>query len=225
MSLDGSRAREALVLSTCLCALVVHAAVGCSADTAATQPARSSLSVPVRFDTSTPSDALLLWDIRGSSAYISYAWGRAALSDGKANIQLAGRPPSDAVNADFLGVAFVMIFPSGSLNRSGPFTAASEADRTEFAGLLGASTRHAVIFTDQAAARRIIDGFAADASPQTLERARQSWVFQFPDGYSCGKSLPPPAGGRRDDVFAPVDCAEFAIQPGSQDTLKFPDWT
>ncbi|HJK90497.1 MAG TPA: hypothetical protein RMH85_20900 [Polyangiaceae bacterium LLY-WYZ-15_(1-7)] len=76
--------------------------------------------------------------------------------------------------------------------------------------LLGATPRHAIIYRN-----------GVDASPDIPE---DDWVFDFPEGFSCGVAVPA-AEGETFDGFAPIDCSEVELRFGDLEEFDWVNWT
>jgi hypothetical protein len=161
-------------------------------------------------------DALLLWSGEGTD-YKGFVWGRAPVNGAAFTLNLAAPPPAEAMTSYGFGMARLLI-----ISRSLQLTEGRQFERVKndlLKRALGASERHMIFFLDRERANAWIDAMAdAGATPESLARSRESWIFDFPDGYACGV-------GRTDaDGYAPADCREVRIRLGSLDDFEFPDF-
>jgi hypothetical protein len=177
-----------------------------------------SLSVPVTGAVMAPAEAVVLWEVSSGSRDYAFAWGRAAVSAGRFELSLDEPPPAEAMNAYGLGVGVVATtlrpaaLPEGKL-----------PDAFDERQLTGLSDRHAIIYADHDAANAYIEANKAGASMEELQRARQHWLFDFPDGYSCGLGIPAPPG-EVFDSFVPQRCDNFEVHQGDVSTFVVTNW-
>jgi hypothetical protein len=211
---SSPRERSSLIaFGACL-----HAAVGCASDQT-DSGARAGLRVRAELldAPADAADAIVAWDVSSGPDYL-YVWGRAPLHAGRASLDLAGPPPSEASNSYGLAIGFVVVLRSANIAHTGKLT---KADETWLEQSLGASEQHAIMYVDHATAERAID---EQATPESADELRQHWLFDFSDGYSCGEARPPKSG-QFFDSYTPVDCSKLQIKPGTLSELEFPNWT
>jgi hypothetical protein len=167
------------------------------------------------------SEALVTWVVTSGQPDYSYVWGRAAVEGDSLQIVLRSRPPADALNKYGLGVGMILVAPRAAGLRDGM---QSEADEHLFDQISGASERHAIIYVDHDQANAYIDSMSSGASAGDVERAHEHWLFDFPQGYSCGEGRAAVAD-QGFDHYVPVDCSKVQVRLGDIDDFEFPNWT
>lgn len=199
------------------CAMLL-AACGGDADGSPT-----SLSITAQLG-STPreaSEVLVLWNVTSGSPDYIYLWGRANFEGDSFELALRQRPPADAINNYGLGVGYLLISPRSVGLPDGKLT----KDQVASLGTLsGGSERQAIIWVDHDQANARIDALAPMLTAEELERSRKHWLFDFPQGYSCGNGRPP-RDGETFDGYEPIDCDQIEMRLGDLEAFEFPNWT
>jgi hypothetical protein len=163
------------------------------------------------------SEVLVLWSVSSGSPDYLYEWGRASVRGSSVSFALHNRPPADALNDYGLGVGLLLLAPSSVDVPEGKLT---EDDAALLDKLTGADDRHAIIYVDHDRANAVLDAEPPDAG----DAGRDHWLFDFPNGYSCGEGREHPAD-ETFDYYVPVDCSAVKIEIKDPKTFEFPNWT
>jgi hypothetical protein len=147
------------------------------------------------------SKAAAIWSVSTGTDYL-FKFGDGTATSAALNMQLTTDAPAAALNGGAVGfgVAFVALYPSTAATLPDGMVSETQA----ITGIIGASSRHAIIFKAPGA-------------------AQVSWLSAFPDGYSCGVCVDNPAGF---DTFTPVACSQLVIDVSTDlGVLDFCNWT
>jgi hypothetical protein len=168
-----------------------------------------------------PSEALVLWGVSSGQPDYLYLWGRADVEHDSFKLALRGRPPAQAINSYGLGVGMIVIAARSAGLHDGM---QSKEDEPSLQQALGASEQQAIIYVDHDQADAYIESMSATTTAAEREHAREHWLFDFPEGYSCGTGRAA-RSGETFDAYVPVDCSEVRVRLGDLDTFEFPNWT
>ncbi len=151
--------------------------------------------------------ARILWVVSSGSPDYELLSASGTASPTGFEIDLEDPIPERALNTydDFrLGVGVVVAAEAGQTLITG------EIETDEQWEAIGAgSPRHAIIYVDGT----VPDDFEAD-----------SWVRDFPAGYSCGEGVAA-AEGETFESFRPIDCSEVVLRFGDVDDFDWVNWT
>jgi hypothetical protein len=148
--------------------------------------------------------AYLLWDLPNEDGAV-YRFGDAPLgAEGRFRIHLETAAPAAALTDEVVGVANVVVVPSGTEVPQGPVDA--DALQQLLPKITAATGTFAVI-------------------DHRKDAKNLPWLSAFPKGLACGRSRPvDPLKPKDARGFTPVDCSEVRLSPGLIDNVEFTPW-
>ena len=150
---------------------------------------------------------LVFWGVSATSPDYNYFFGEGTVNaeDMTFEVAFAEDPPSDALNADALGVGYIVLTTDSDLEEG---IVPQDYDYNS-QNILGAAASYGVVFTNDKTADIIIEGL--------------EWPQQFPKGYGVGKGIKIPNSDF--DGFEPVDPSVVEIVIDDLENLEFVNWT
>ena len=148
---------------------------------------------------------LVFWNVvtgEGDDYLYLFGEGTVNAEDMTFEIVFAEDPPADALNADALGVGYILLTTDSDLEEG---IIPQEYDLAQ--NVLGGAGQYGVVFTRD----KIAD----------LEEIE--WPQQFPKGYGVGKGVAIPDANF--DAFEPVDPSSVEIIVDDPENIEFVNWT
>ncbi len=148
---------------------------------------------------------LVFWNVvtgEGDDYLYLFGEGTVNAEDMTFEIVFAEDPPADALNADALGVGYILLTTDSDLEEG---IIPQEYDLAQ--NVLGGAGQYGVVFTND----KIAD-------IEELE-----WPQQFPKGYGVGKGVAIPDANF--DAFEPVDPSSVEIIVDDPENIEFVNWS